>query len=204
MAPTLEEFVHWLAAARAGSRDALGKSLNACRHYLLGIARHEIAPRLQGKGGASDMVQETFLEAQRAFGHFHGNSEIELRAWLRQLLQHRVAKFGRRYQTTQKRKLERERMLPADHLLLQAESRRLAVLSTPSEHLMADEQSAQLRQALARLPEDYQRVIALRFGEKCSFEEIGQRMQRTANAARLLWLRSIERVRREMRRPDEL
>ncbi len=203
MAPTLEEFVHWLAAARGGSREALGNSLNACRRYLLGIARQEIAPRLQGKGGASDIVQETFLEAQRAFGHFQGNSEEEMRAWLRQLLQHRVAKFGRRYRTTQKRKVERERVLPADHLHLQAECGRLAVLSSPSAHLMADEEAAELRQALARLPEEYQRVIALRFGEQCSFEEIGRQMQRSANAARLLWLRSIERVKREMGRPHE-
>jgi RNA polymerase sigma-70 factor, ECF subfamily len=119
------------------------------------------------------------------------------------LLHHRVAKFGRRYRTTQKRNLERERALPADHLLVQADGARLAVLSTPSAHVMADEQAAQLSQALMRLPEDYQRVIALRFGEKCSFEEIGLRMHRSANAARLLWLRSIERIKREMGSPHE-
>lgn len=203
MTSGLEDFVHWIAAARAGSREALGKSLEACRRYLLGIARHEMAPGLQGKGGASDIVQETFLEAQRSFGHFHGTSHAELRAWLRQLLHHRVAKFGRRYRTTQKRNLERERVLPADHLLHQIDSAGMAVLATPSGLMMADEQATELREAVARLPEDYQRVIALRFGEKCSFEEIGERMQRSANAARLLWLRSIERVKREMRAPHE-
>jgi len=203
MTSGLEDFVSWIDAARAGSRDALGKSLEACRRYLLGIARNEMAPRLQGKGGASDIVQETFLEAQRSFGHFHGTSQEELRAWLRQLLHHRVAKFGRRYRTTQKRNLERERGLPADDLLQQMDSARLAVLTTPSGLLMADEQAAELREALARLPQEYQQVIALRFGERCSFEEIGQRMQRTANAARLLWLRSIERVKREMSGPHE-
>lgn len=203
MTPGLEEFVVWIESARAGSREALGKTLEACRRYLLGIARHEMAPSLQGKGGASDIVQETFLEAQRSFGHFQGNSQTELRAWLRQLLHHRVAKFGRRYRTTQKRNLQRERVLPADHLLQRIDGAGLAVCSTPSGLMMADEQAAELREALARLPEDYQRVIALRFGERCSFEEIGQRMQRSANAARLLWLRSIERVKREMRMPNE-
>jgi RNA polymerase sigma-70 factor (ECF subfamily) len=203
MTPGLEEFVHWIDAARAGSREALGKSLEACRRYLLGIARNEMAPQLQGKGGASDIVQETFLEAQRSFGHFQGKSQAELRAWLRQLLHHRVAKFGRRYRTTQKRRLDRERVLPADHLLQHTNGTRLAVLTTPSGLMMADEQAALLRDAVARLPEEYQRVIALRFGERCSFEEIGQRMQRSANAARLLWLRSIERVKREMRTSHE-
>ena len=65
MAPVLEEFVQWLSAARAGSREALGNCFESCRIYLHSIARQEIAPQLQGKGGASDIVQETFLEAQR-------------------------------------------------------------------------------------------------------------------------------------------
>src|SRR6266851_10406295 len=102
------DFGGWLSAARDGSRDALGSVLEACRRYLLGVARHELNGDLNAKGGASDLVQETFLEAHRAFDHFQGNSEVELRAWLRRLLHHRAAKFGRRYRTTQKRRLARE------------------------------------------------------------------------------------------------
>jgi DNA-directed RNA polymerase specialized sigma24 family protein len=40
--------------------------------------------------------------------------------------------------------------------------------------------------------------LALRHEEQLSFEEIGQRMQRTANAARMLWLRAVERLQKEM------
>ena len=52
-----------LVAARRGSREALGNALEACRRYLLAIASRELDPDLRGKGGASDLVQETFLEA---------------------------------------------------------------------------------------------------------------------------------------------
>ena len=103
-----EDFGRWLAAARDGSRDALGCVLEACRRYLLYVAQRELNGDLQAKGGASDLVQDTFLEAQCAFDRFHGHSETELRAWLRQLLHHRGAKFRRRYQTTQKRRLARD------------------------------------------------------------------------------------------------
>src|SRR4051812_46159075 len=58
--------------ARAGSHEALGQLLDGCRGYLLRIARDELDPRLQAKGGASDLVQETFLEAQRDFAAFTG------------------------------------------------------------------------------------------------------------------------------------
>jgi RNA polymerase sigma-70 factor (ECF subfamily) len=47
----------WLPAARAGSREALGEVLEACRGYLLLLAQEELDPALQAKGGASDLVQ---------------------------------------------------------------------------------------------------------------------------------------------------
>src|SRR5271166_2506287 len=92
-----------LAAARSGSRQALGALLEACRGYLLLVARQELDPPLLAKGGASDLVQQTFLEAHRDFARFHGKSEEELLAWLRQLLLHNLADFTRRYREVAKR-----------------------------------------------------------------------------------------------------
>src|SRR5262245_9855283 len=98
----------WLPAARAGCRAALGQALEACRRYLLHVAERELDPALRAKGGASDLVQQTFLEAQRDFAHFDGASEAELLAWLKHLLRHNVGKFVRTYRRTQKRGVGRE------------------------------------------------------------------------------------------------
>src|SRR5438874_1463377 len=100
--------VKWLAAARAGSSEALGNVLETCRAYLLLIARQELDTELQAKGGASDLVQETFLEAQRDFRQFAGQTEEELLAWLRRLLLNNVANFRRRYRETAKRDVNAE------------------------------------------------------------------------------------------------
>src|SRR6516225_2661748 len=97
-----------LAEARAGSREALGQVLETFRGYLLLIADRELEPELRAKGGASDLVQETFLEAQRDFSRFHGNSAEELRAWLRRLLLNNVANFTRQYRERAKREVGRE------------------------------------------------------------------------------------------------
>ena len=56
-----------LAEARAGSQEALGKLLESFRAYLLLIAQCELDAELRAKGGASDLVQQTFLEGQRDF-----------------------------------------------------------------------------------------------------------------------------------------
>jgi RNA polymerase sigma-70 factor (ECF subfamily) len=194
-----QDFGHWLSAARGGSRDALGRAFEACRRYLLSVAHDQLNPDLRAKGGASDLVQETFLEAQSAFERFRGNSEVELRAWLRQLLHHRAAKFRRHYRTTQKRRLARETTLTAAG----DPSGPAAERSSPSAQLVANEQAQRLREALERLPDDYRRVITLRYVEQCPFDEIGRLMQRTPNAARLLWLRAIEHVKHHLRSRDE-
>jgi RNA polymerase sigma-70 factor (ECF subfamily) len=200
MTPPAEEPNAPLAAARAGSREALGQALEAYRDYLLAIADRELHADLRAKGGASDLVQDTFLEAQRDFSRFLGSTEEELRGWLRALLQHRLANFVRRYRQTQKRGLEREIALDAGDSSA-APGGVAASTPTPSQEVMAHEQAEAVRRGLERLPEDYRTVICLRYQEDLSFEEIGRRMQRSAEAARKLWWRAVERLHAEMEAP---
>src|SRR5947209_18029056 len=93
----------WLLQARAGSDQALGQALEAYRGYLLVIAERELDHDLRAKGGASDLVQETFADAHGDFARFQGTSAGEWQAWLRALLLNRVAHLTRPYRHTQKR-----------------------------------------------------------------------------------------------------
>jgi RNA polymerase sigma-70 factor (ECF subfamily) len=188
----------WLAAAQAGSREALGQVLETFRGYLLLVADREMDPELRAKGGASDLVQETFLEAQRDFARFHGASVDELRAWLRRLLLNNVANFTRQYRQRAKREIGREVALEAGGSSHERGFGLAADILSPSGQAAAHEQAEALARALQRLPDDYRQVLAYRHDEQLTFEEIGQRMERTANAARMLWLRAVERLQKEM------
>jgi RNA polymerase sigma-70 factor (ECF subfamily) len=188
----------WLPQARAGSREALGQVLEAYRAYLLLIANRELDPELQAKGGASDLVQQTFLEAQQAFPRFYGDSALELQAWLRQLLLHNVANFARHYRETNKRQLNREEPLQPETPSGAGDRGLAADTPSPSGKAMANEQAQDLERALERLPEDYRQVITWRYRDGCSFEEIAQRLQRSDNAVRKLWFRAIERLQEEL------
>jgi RNA polymerase sigma-70 factor (ECF subfamily) len=186
-----------LVEARSGCLDALGPALEAYRHYLLGIAERELDSALRAKGGASDLVQETFLEAQRDFAQFHGASAAELRAWLRRLLVNNLANFTRLYRGTDKRDLGREVALEAGAPGV-ADPGLAAEALSPSGEAVANEQAESVGAALARLPDDYREVLVWRYQEGRSFEEIGERLQRTANAARKLFARALERFEQEM------
>lgn len=187
----------WLALARAGSSEALGQALEAFRHYLLLIADRELGPDLKVKGGASDLVQETFIEAHKDFDQFRGASENDLRAWLRGLLGHRLANFARRYRQTSKRGIDREVALQTGDSSASGTGGLAGDQPTPSRELMAREELEALEQILARLPDDYRQVIKLRYQDQMPFEEIGLVMGRSADAVRKLWLRAVTRLQDE-------
>jgi RNA polymerase sigma-70 factor (ECF subfamily) len=201
MTPPPGDVEQLLVAARAGSREALGEALQAYRAYLLLIAQQELDPELRAKGGASDLVQETFIDAQRLLGTFTGTTEQPWAAWLRQLLLNNLADFVRRYRSTDKRRVSREVGQPAGDS--EAERAGEATTDTPSPSVtaMAAEQSAALERALDRLPEDYREVLLLRYQGDQSFEEIGRRLGRSANAARKLWLRALRKLEQELEAP---
>lgn len=182
-----------LQAAHDGSRHALGELLELCRQYLLAIANSELPEDLQGKCGASDLVQQSFLEAQRDFRGFAGTTRADLLRWLRRIMLNNVANVVRDYCRTRKRAAGCE--VPLDGM-----APRVAIDPGPSASslLMAEERAQALQQAVSRLPEDYAQVIRWRNSERLSFEEIGQRLERSAEAARKLWVRALDQLREQL------
>ncbi len=201
MAEHSQDVAEWLPAARAGSREAMGQALEAYRAYLLLIANRQLDPALRAKGGASDLVQETFMEAMRDFPRFQGNSSDELQAWLRQMLLHNVANFARGYRGTHKREVGREVALERETPSGGHGPGVAADTPSPSGQAMAQEETESLERDLAQLPDDYKEVIRLRHQDGLSFAEIAQRLQRTENAVRKLWFRAIERLQETMEKP---
>lgn len=183
------------AEAHAGSDQAIGELLEGCRQYLLLVANEELDPQLQAKIGASDLVQETFLDAHRTFDRFHGHSERELLAWLRQILRYNLATLQRRYRQTQSRQVQREVPLETlDRIQDQVDS----ACGTPSGHAIRQEELEAFQAALERLPELYRQVILLRHRDQCAFDEIGRQTGRSTDAARMLWWRAFERLAEEL------
>jgi RNA polymerase sigma-70 factor (ECF subfamily) len=185
-----------------GSKEALGQMLGLCQAYLLLIANRELDADLRTKGGASDLVQETFLEAHRDFAQFHGGTQAEFVAWLRQLLLHNLANFRRCFRQTAKRCVAEESKLGSSDALQGPLAGLSSEEPSPSEHAMQNEQAAALENAMQRLPADYRQVLELRYRDGLPFEAIGRLMERSANAVEKLWLRAVERLRQELEADD--
>jgi RNA polymerase sigma-70 factor (ECF subfamily) len=186
-------FVRWLAEARGGSAEALGRLLEGCRQYLLLVANEELPSVLRPKVAASDIVQDTFVKAHEHFAQFRGGTPDELFAWLRRILLNDLANCTRHYFETGKCQLSREVPL-ANTPPANVQNGIASEADSPRTKLLAQEKADALDRALEQLPENYRDVILWRTRDGLPFEEIGRRLDRSERAARKLWVRALERL----------
>jgi RNA polymerase sigma-70 factor (ECF subfamily) len=193
--PDLPPFQRALLAARAGDREALGAILKNYERVLLHAARERLPHDLQSKGGASDLIQDTFLDAQRDFPRFAGTTEADLLAWLRCLLRHNFANFVRDYRRRERRSVSREEPLRTDPLRVSAPERDFVSKAPgPRSDAIRRESSERCRRALARLPDIHRELIRLRLEDDLSYAAIGARMNMSEEAARKLFGRILRAV----------
>ena len=173
------------------------------RSYLHLLARLHLDPRLRGKLDASDVVQQTLLQAHQARDQFRGRSEGEQAAWLRQILArnlvHAVRDFGR-----DKRDLAREHSLDA---ALDASSTRLeawlaAEQSSPSQRAGRNEQAVFLAAAIGQLPEAQREAVILHYFQGCTVGDIGRQLNRSPKAVAGLLHRGLKQLRVHLLEPE--
>jgi RNA polymerase sigma-70 factor (ECF subfamily) len=190
-------FDELLLLARQGSKEALGRVLESCRRVLLRAAKRQIPAQIQTKRAASDLVQETFLEAQRDFEQFLGATRAELSAWLFRILQNNCTNLVCAYRYRRKREISREVRL--DDASLSVESGRAAEARNPGPSKLAivQEEAQIVSSALRQLPDHHRTILQLRFTDRLSFKEIGDRLGCSAEAARKIFNRTLRQLRED-------
>ena len=188
----------WIVEARQGDREALGRLLELCRHYLLLVAGTELTPALWAKVAPSDIVQDTLMAAGRDYPRFAGGNEEELLAWLRGILRNNVADAHRQFQT-EKRRASREVSLtevpPSELPLDQTES--------PSRQAQTHEQDEQVEKAMQQLPPHYRQVLRMHTMDGLTFVQIAAKLGRSADSVRKLFGRAVEELAEHLDAPKE-
>jgi RNA polymerase sigma-70 factor (ECF subfamily) len=194
--PLTEEL---LRQARAGDAEARGRLLQGYRSYLTLLARVQLGRQVQSKVDPSDLVQETFLEAHRDFDQFRGQSEAELRAWLRRLLVHNLANQLRHYRSQRRDfRLEQQLAIALDQSSQALEQGLLASDSTPSAGTARREAGLRLAEALERLPLEAREILLLRHFQGLTFPAIARRLGKSLDGVKNTWLRSLAQLRRTL------
>jgi RNA polymerase sigma-70 factor (ECF subfamily) len=164
--------------------------------YLHLLARLQLGIRPRPRLDASDLVQQTLLEAQQKRHQFRGHSDAEGAAWLRRILAHNLADALRGLGRA-KRDVSRERSLEA---ALEESSCRLQAWlaseqSTPSQKAERNEEVLRLAAALASLPEAQWEAVVLRHFEGRTLQDIARHLGRTPAAVVGLLQRGLKSLR---------
>jgi RNA polymerase sigma-70 factor, ECF subfamily len=192
-----------IALAKAGDRDAQGRLLERHREAMLALVRSRLRRTLGRRLDASDLVQQAFLEAAASFDQFRGDSEAELDAWLRRILECNLADAARDHLFTQKRSALGETSLDDSRPSGPALRERLAAdQSSPSLRAIRLEQVALFLQAIERLPADQREAVRMRHIEGLPLEQIAQQLHRSNAAAAGLLKRGLRGLREQVQAHD--
>jgi RNA polymerase sigma-70 factor (ECF subfamily) len=164
--------------------------------YLRLLARLQLDHRLQAKLDASDIVQQTLLQAHENRRQFRGQTDAEMAGWLRTILANTLAAAARRF-GAEARDLGRERSL--EDSLAQSSARLegwlAAKQSSPSQRVQRIEELVRLANAMTRLPADQREVIEQHHLKGRPIAEVAKTMERTKPAVMGLLFRGQKKLR---------
>jgi len=169
------------------------------RSYLRFLAASGLDVRLRAKVDASDIAQQTLLQAHRGFGEFRGTTEAEILAWLRKILSRNLAQVARDYRRD-KRNIDLEHSI---HQSINTSSARLAEWlaasePTPSQNAVVSERLLILCAAMESLPEMQREAVRLHYCEQLKLKEIAVQMDRTTGSVAGLLKRGMNELRLKM------
>ena len=166
------------------------------RSYLRLLARLQLPQRLAPKLDASDIVQQTLLQAYRAQGEFRGRSPAEMAAWLRQILAHNLAHAARDH-GRQKRDAKREVSLAAavNDSSTRLEAWLAADQSSPSQRAERNDQLLRLAAALETLPDDQREAVELHYWKGWTLAQVAAHQGRTPASVAGLVHRGLAKLR---------
>jgi RNA polymerase sigma-70 factor (ECF subfamily) len=184
-APCSEQDRHGLVPLLERSLEGDSVAFNTLIGKLRPWVRIRVYQRLGPElvdGDGSDLVQDAFTRICGHFEQFHGSGVPELLGWVRTITDHVVADYKRRRQLV---------FCPGSALLknLQAKKPMPEQLGELAERAIA---------ALEQLPHKYGQIIQLRIFGGLAFAHVGNQMGMSEGAARVLFIRAIQRLRQKM------
>lgn len=168
------------------------------RSYLLLLARIQLDGRAAAKVDASDIVQQTLLEAHAKQNQFTGDDDA-LAAWLRRALVNNLRDTMRALRRG-KRDIRREASLDAQ---IDQSSLRLGGLipahqSSPSQQAVRSEALLRLATALEQLPEPQREAIVLHHLHGWPVVEVAAHLSKSDASVAGLLFRGLRKLRELM------
>ena len=187
-----------LARVERGDQEALEELFDKHRLRLRRMVQLRISPLLRGRIDASDVLQESLIDAWRRLPEYLRNRSVPFFVWLRFLARQRLFALHRRHAVAKSRDPRREVAL-YEGKLPEASSEALASqllgdLHSPSEALARAELQVRLQEGLDALEPEEREILALRHFEELTSAEAARELGISEAAAAKRYLRALRRL----------
>lgn len=179
--------------------EAFAQLFDRLSPRLYKMVHMRLDPRLIGRIDASDIVQETYLEASRRLPEYLRDSRVPIFQWLRFLTNQRITAVHRAHLGAEKRSARREadatrlcrRSADKESLSFEFSGR----LTSPSLAAARREMQDCLHDIIASLEPMDREILSLRHFEELSNAEAARELGITPAAASKRYVRALERLR---------
>ena len=152
--------------------------------------------RLAARVDASDVVQETYMEAFQRLPKYLRQEEMPFYLWLHWIAREKVLALHRRHLGAEKRAVTHEvPLLPVDSSATFVSAVIAGHEPSPSQALAKNELAERLRLALGQLDDEERDLILWRHFEQLSARDMAQLLGISEAAAGKRYLRAVERLR---------
>jgi RNA polymerase sigma-70 factor (ECF subfamily) len=178
-----------------GAAPAFDRLFERHRADLRRFVARRLDPRLRARVDASDILQETQLEAFRRMGDFLRRRPMPFQVWLWKTAYERLLKLRRFHVEAARRSVVCELGLPDRSSLLLARPF-LDVRSSPARQMERADLVSRVRQALGELGEMDREVLLMRNVDELPYREIACILGLDSAAARKRYGRALLRLRK--------
>jgi RNA polymerase sigma-70 factor (ECF subfamily) len=186
-----------LLQAEGGNPQAVNKLLERHRQALRRMVAARMDRGMVQRVDASDIVQETLIEAHRRLSDYIHDGSMPFHLWLRQIAKDRLIDAHRRNRA-QRRDVGREHALhaaPTGQSSLDLAAQLCDMELTPAAQALRKELEGRFWSALARLDDADREIVLMRHQEQLGNGEVAELLQLTPAAAGMRYLRAIRRLR---------
>lgn len=162
---------HLVAQAQAGDKDAF---LTLYNRYL-NIVYKRVGSRVPQRD-VEDVTQNIFIAVVRSLDKFESRSLFS--TWLYTIVSRQIADYYRKYYRSSEK----------DAMSIEAQED----FDIPIDNQNNVEELIVVKQALHALPENYQEIIMLRFGNGLTFAEVAESIGKSLEATKSLYRRAIQ------------
>jgi len=179
--PDLESVI---GRARGHDAEALGEIYRLYVRRVFGLCRY----MLDSREGAEDATSEVFLKLQRSIESYDGS--IPFPKWLLRVAGNQCIDALRR------RKRGRQVIVEVEEGVAVIEA--ASPEPSPLGAVLSTEERGQVRDAIARLPENYRVPLVLRYYGELSYDEIAQQLGLKTDYVAVLLFRAKQELRRKL------